>query len=57
MIDTEAVILGLEKNILGGVALDVLEEEKELTEEAEVLTSRFKKEADYETLFMNHILF
>ncbi|MEK7559655.1 MAG: NAD(P)-dependent oxidoreductase [Patescibacteria group bacterium] len=56
LIDTEAVILGLEKNILGGVALDVLEEEKELTEEAEVLTSRFKKEADYETLFMNHIL-
>lgn len=56
LIDTEAIILGLKNSILEGVALDVLEEEKEMTEEAEVLTSKFRNEADYETLFMNHIL-
>ena len=43
LIDTETLLLGLEKGILAGVALDVLEEEKELAEEAEVLTDKFKK--------------
>ena len=45
LVDTEAVIEGLNANILAGVALDVLEEEKELTEEAAILTPRFSKEA------------
>ncbi len=56
LIDTEALIIGLEQGILEGVALDVLEEERELAEEAEILTRGFKKEVDYETLIGNHIL-
>lgn len=56
LIDTEALLLGLEQNILGGVALDVLEDEKEMQEEIEVLTSKFNEDTDYETLVLNHIL-
>ena len=56
LVDTEAVIEGLNANILAGVALDVLEEEKELTEEAAILTPRFSKEADMKTLVMDHYL-
>jgi len=56
LVDTEGVIEGLGRGILGGVALDVLEEEKELSEEAAILTPRFRKEADMETLVMNHYL-
>lgn len=43
MVETEALILGLEKGILSGVALDVLEGEKEIMDEIEVLTSNYKK--------------
>ncbi len=56
LVDTEAVIEGLNSDILAGVALDVLEEEKELTEEAAILTPRFNKEADMKTLVMDHYL-
>lgn len=56
LIDTEALIEGLNNGILAGVALDVLEEEKELTEEAAILTPRFAKEADMKTLVMDHYL-
>lgn len=56
LLDTEGLVDGLGRGILGGVALDVLEEEKELSEEAAILTPRFRKEADMETLVMNHYL-
>lgn len=56
VIETEALILGLEKGILAGVALDVLEGEKEIMDEIEVLTSNYKKEVDLKTLVLNHIL-
>lgn len=56
LIDTEALLLGLEQEILAGVALDVLEDEKEMQDEIEVLTSKFNKDTDYETLVLNHIL-
>lgn len=56
LIETESIILGLEKDILTGVGLDVLEEEEELSEEAEVLTSEFHQKTDLKTLLYNHIL-
>ncbi len=56
VIETEAIIFGLENNILAGVGLDVLEEEKDLVEEVEILTNFYKKEIDYKTIVLNHIL-
>lgn len=56
LIDTEALLLGLEQEILAGIGLDVLEDEKEMQEEIEVLTNEFNKNTDYETLVLNHVL-
>ncbi len=56
VIETEAIILGLEKGILEGVGLDVLEEEKELAEETEILTKIYKKDVDLKTIVLNHVL-
>lgn len=56
LIDTQALLLGLEQEILEGVALDVLEDEREMQEELEVLTNEFNKNTDYETLVLNHVL-
>ncbi|MGB9883202.1 MAG: NAD(P)-dependent oxidoreductase, partial [Microgenomates group bacterium] len=56
LIETEALVLGLEKGILEGVGLDVLEEEKEIMDEIEVLTSTYKKDVDLKTLILNHLL-
>ncbi|MGB9707520.1 MAG: NAD(P)-dependent oxidoreductase, partial [Microgenomates group bacterium] len=56
LIETEALVLGLEKGILAGVGLDVLEEEKEIMDEIEVLTSTYKKDVDLKTLILNHLL-
>lgn len=56
LIETQALVKALEENILQGVALDVLEEEKLLAEETEVLTQNYKKEVDLKTLALNHIL-
>jgi len=56
LVETEALVLGLENGILAGVALDVLEGEKEVIDEIEVLTSAYKKSVDLKTLVFNHIL-
>lgn len=48
--------MGLDKGILAGVGLDVMEEEKELSEEAAILTSDYKQKVDLKTLVYNHIL-
>ena len=56
MVQTEAIIQGLAEGIFEGVALDVLEEEKELSEEAAILSPQFQKEADMKTLIMDHFL-
>jgi D-lactate dehydrogenase len=56
LVETEALVLGLEKGILSGVALDVLEGEKEIMDEIEVLTSHYKKDVDLKTLVLNHVL-
>lgn len=56
LIETEALMNGLEQKIIAGVALDVLEEEQGLTEEAAVMNKHYKKEVDMKTLVMDHML-
>lgn len=56
LIETEALVVGLEKGILAGVGLDVLEDEQELTEEVAILTSQYKKEVNMKNLLYDHIL-
>lgn len=55
LIETEAIMLGLEKEILAGVALDVLEEEKAITDEVELMLGK-QHEVDFKTLCIDHIL-
>ncbi len=56
LIETEALVLGLKEGIFAGVALDVLEGEKELMEEIEILTESYREETDLKTLILDHIL-
>lgn len=56
LIDTEAIVIALDKGILAGVGLDVLEEEKELGEEAAILTSQYKKDVNMKNLVFDHML-
>ncbi len=56
LIQTEAILLGLERNILRGVGIDVLEEEKDLSEEAEIIAAHPKHSMDFKTLCIDHVL-
>lgn len=56
LIETEAIILALENNVLHGVGLDVLENEAKLEEEIEILTKAYKENVDLKTLVLEHIL-
>jgi D-lactate dehydrogenase len=56
LIQTEAILLGLEKGILKGVGLDVLEEEKNLSEEAEIIAAHPQHSMDFKTLCIDHVL-
>jgi D-lactate dehydrogenase len=56
LIETEALIIGLRKNILQGVGLDVLEEETTIKEERELLTEEYLKKSNIKTLLLEHIL-
>lgn len=56
LIETEAIMVGLEQEILAGVGLDVLEEEKEIAEEAEILLSRQEHEVNFKTMCVDHVL-
>ncbi len=56
IIDTHALIEGLNKKQISGAALDVLEGECEIKEEKIVLTSNFKKSCDLKTLLEDHML-
>ena len=55
LIETQALVYGLDRGILGGVGLDVLEGEAEIREEKELLTAGYDKER-LKTLVCNHIL-
>lgn len=56
LVETEAILEGLEKGILAGVGLDVLEEECAMREERELLTQEFNKTCDLKTQLMDHML-
>lgn len=56
IVETQAIVQGLEQGILKAVGLDVLEEEVDLKEEKELLTTEFLKKCDPKTDLMNHVL-
>jgi D-lactate dehydrogenase len=56
LVETQAILEGLEKGILAGAGLDVLEEENALKEEKEFLTSEHIKKGDIQTQLLDHIL-
>jgi D-lactate dehydrogenase len=56
LIEPEAILLALEKGILEGVGLDVLEDEKVLPEEVAILSTEYKSHADLRNLVYQHIL-
>lgn len=55
LIDTQAIVLGLEKSILAGVGLDVLEDENELDDEVSLLTNSQNVE-NLKSLLYDHVL-
>ncbi len=56
LVDTEALIWALKKNILAGAGLDVLEEECFIKEEKELLTKPFQKKCDLRKVLQGHML-
>ena len=56
IVETQALVDGLEKGILSGAGLDVLEEECYVKEEHELLTSDFITKCDLKTQLLDHIL-
>jgi len=58
LVDTDALVWGLEEGIIGGAGLDVLEGERELKEELEILSDEGKRDKikDYKTLFEDRVL-
>lgn len=56
VVSTDALIRALEKKILSGAGLDVLEEECYLKEERELLTEKFAKTCDLKTVLEEHML-
>lgn len=56
IVETEAILIGLEEGHLSGAGLDVLEEECMIKEETELLTEEFLKQCDLKTQLLNHVL-
>jgi D-lactate dehydrogenase len=56
LVETEALIFGLEKGILAGVGVDVLEEETAIIEERQILTEHYLKSSNIKTLYFDHVL-
>jgi len=56
VVDTNALIYGLENKILAGVALDVMEGECVIKEEKQLLHKDFINTCDWQTLIQNHLL-
>jgi D-lactate dehydrogenase len=56
LVETKAILEGLEKGILAGAGLDVLEEENALKEEREFLVSEHIMKGDIQTELLDHIL-
>jgi len=56
IIETEAVLMGLERDIISAAGIDVLEEECFVKEERQLLTDQFFKECDIKAQLLNHVL-
>jgi D-lactate dehydrogenase len=56
LVETEAIIYGLEKGILGGFGSDVLEEEDIIKEERQILSENFLNATNIKTLYLDHVL-
>jgi|SRR6185369_2858443 len=56
LVETQAILDGLEQGYLQTAGLDVLEEECSLKEERELLTDDFLKSCDIKTQLLNHVL-
>lgn len=56
LVETNALVKGLDEGILAGAGLDVLEGEHELKEERELLSKNFSAGVDYKTMLQDHML-
>ena len=58
LVDTDALVWGLKEGIIAGAGLDVLEGERELKDEIEILSStpRLMRIEEYKTLLEDHVL-
>jgi D-lactate dehydrogenase len=56
IVETEALVEGLQKGILAGAGLDVLEEEGDLADATALLTSAHPNEAALKVMLENHYL-
>ncbi|MBI2658660.1 hydroxyacid dehydrogenase [Candidatus Woesearchaeota archaeon] len=56
IVETSALLQGLQSGRIGGAGLDVLEEECFIREEKQILSRHFLKECDLKTVLQNHIL-
>lgn len=56
IIETSALLEGLQNGRIGGAGLDVLEGECFIKEEKQILSRHFLKECDLKTVLQNHIL-
>ncbi|MFV1917560.1 MAG: NAD(P)-dependent oxidoreductase [Patescibacteria group bacterium] len=56
VVETEALVEALQKNILSGAALDVLEEEGEIKDELSFLASAHPQEEVLKNVLYNHVL-
>lgn len=56
VVDTEAILVGLDEKILSAAGLDVLEEECMVKDEEDLLTEEFLKECNLKTQLLNHVL-
>lgn len=56
LIETEAILVGLQEGILAGAGIDVLEEEVNIKEERQLISEKFLLENDIKTQLLNHVL-